>query len=115
MVAWLSGEGMSTAIAPIVGVDRKTVMKDVRAVQVVQSGPPAEPEPVAAPIIGLDGKRADSHLNPEACEPLPVFVTEVTNTLISSRRRIVTCDCPLAGGLSHVTFRLRLNRTKSNG
>lgn len=48
IVAWLSGEGMSTrAIAPIVGANRKTVMKDVRESQVVQSGPPAQPPTIA--------------------------------------------------------------------
>ena len=46
-------------IAPIVGADRKTVMKDIRESQVVQGGPPArnltadaEPEVVADPITG---------------------------------------------------------------
>lgn len=43
----LSDEGMSTrAIAPIVGADRKTVMKDVRSTQVVHFGPP-EQSPVS--------------------------------------------------------------------
>lgn len=42
VVGWLAGQGMSArAIAPIVGADRKTVMRDVRESQVVQSGPPA--------------------------------------------------------------------------
>jgi hypothetical protein len=48
MVAMLSAEGMSTrAIAPIVGVDRKTVERDVRGGTNV---PPIET------VEGLDGK-----------------------------------------------------------
>jgi IS30 family transposase len=47
MVAMLSAEGMSTrAIAPIVGVDNKTVHNDLRRVE--NSTP--------APVQGMDGK-----------------------------------------------------------
>jgi hypothetical protein len=49
LVSYLSGEGMSQrAIANVVGVDRKTVRKDL-VDQVGETGPPE-------PITGLDGK-----------------------------------------------------------
>lgn len=85
MVQMLSAEGMSTrAIAPIVGADRKTVIKDVR--QVVHSGPP-DPnthEGVGSTdtlyaestspthVVGMDGKRyARPEPRPERRPGLP--------------------------------------------
>ena len=51
----LTDAGLSTrAIAPIVGVSHKTVVKDL---QVVPEVPPADaPAPARPPIVGVDGK-----------------------------------------------------------
>lgn len=93
LVAYLSGEGMSTrAIAPIVGVDNKTVHNDLRR---VENSTPAEPEvtenvdpatgevlepepPAPAPVTGLDGKTYTRPAPTPREEPPPVS-TEVLN------------------------------------
>ncbi|MCV7564988.1 hypothetical protein M3E78_005155 [Micrococcus luteus] len=69
VVAQLSAAGMSTrAIAPVVGVTHKTVVKDSQAVrEVVPEVPPAPVEPAALPestaVVGMDGK---TYPRPEA-------------------------------------------------
>lgn len=62
IVGELSAAGMSTrAIAPIVGVTHKTVVKDMQVVPEVPPASPAEPEtehglPTTDRIVGMDGK-----------------------------------------------------------
>lgn len=60
VVALLAGEGMSTrAIAPVVGADQATVVRDRQVMQVASPGPgPAAPiEPTTPALVtGLDGK-----------------------------------------------------------
>lgn len=60
LVAYLAGEGMSTrAIAPIAGVDQKTVRNDLRAAGEEKSSPAAT---LPTPIHGRDGK---TYVRPE--------------------------------------------------
>lgn len=74
--------GMSTrAIASATGSDRKTIMKDVRDVQVVHFGPP---EP--APVVGTDGKTYVPKPRPEPETP----EWEEVGTIPQSRLKGIT-------------------------
>lgn len=82
VVSWLAGQGMSTrAIAPVIGVDQKTVSNDLRAPREEVSSPPTPAEPTFDPtpswdptpstgqITGMDGK---TYTRPEPKEaPAP--------------------------------------------
>lgn len=57
ITAWLAGEGLSTrAIAPIVGVDQATVVRDVRG-DANASPEPRRSSTEPRPVVGLDGKQ----------------------------------------------------------
>jgi transposase len=91
LVAYLSGEGMSQrAIADVVGVDRKTVRKDL-AEQVGETGPPA-------PVTGLDGKtyspkpkrdKREAETEIEAREELPRHDLDDDDDEIDEEAKIV--------------------------
>lgn len=75
LVAWLSGQGMSTrAIAPIVGVDNKTVHNDIKA-RVEISTP--DPNPVQVDGFTVDQSTGEIIDSPQVAEPT---VTEHTFT-----------------------------------
>ena len=115
LVGYLAGEGMSTrAIAPIVGVTHKTIVKDLQA-DVVPEVPPAPPVDLATvdlttgeirePITGLDGK---AYTRPEP-----------TSTRASQRRSLVDTARDAGQELRKATERLeriaaddRLTRNK---
>lgn len=79
LVGYLNGEGMSQrAIADVVGVDRKTVRKDI-AEQVGEKGPPDN----LAPVIGLDGKRYQPKpASPNASQPRRKPITDAFDTAV---------------------------------
>lgn len=82
LVAYLAGEGMSTrAIAPIVGVDQKTVSNDLRREE--NSSPVEQPVSVSVvpPVRGDDGQ--DAATGPvEGETPDPVAVNPLTGEVI---------------------------------
>lgn len=70
VVSWLAGQGMSTrAIAPVVGVDQKTVSNDLRAPREEVSSP-AEPEvPTFDPTPSWDQAGATYDIPPHTVTP----------------------------------------------
>lgn len=94
LVGYLSGEGLSTrAIAPIVGVDRKTVERDIRGGTNV---PPAAPKPpvehpkdvgASAPVEEV-GARAES---------LPVAAPTITPEAVEQHRPEPVAPRPIVG------------------
>jgi hypothetical protein len=95
LVTQLSGEGMSTrAIAPIAGVDRKTVERDISGGTNV---PPVENPAPDAKVIGIDGKTYTRKSSKPRAVPLPdrswrkafdvVKGTEQLRHLTDDRRR----------------------------
>lgn len=81
LVEYLSGEGMSTrAIAPIVGVDQKTVVRDIR--REANASPPQSPsDPLGAePIVILSGVHVDA-LTGEITDAAPAEPTRTVTGL----------------------------------
>jgi len=63
LVGYLAGEGLSTrAIAPIVGVDRKTVDRDIRGGTNVPPADQIDRDVAEAAVVGTNDPRAGSPL-----------------------------------------------------
>lgn len=104
LVGYLSGEGLSTrAIAPIVGADRKTVMKDVRQSQVVQSGPPASVETQVQYDSGEWSR--DVEVAAPVEDPQPPRAATVPENLAAVRESVAVIQETVARSVAALTVR----------
>jgi hypothetical protein len=83
IVAWLSGEGLSTrAIAPIVGVDRKTVERDIRGGTNVPPDSPVEESTAVGPAAPGEPAAVTAPPVPTAAGTINLATGEITEPAV---------------------------------